>query len=397
VVAGELGSSQVSETMADVVPQDEGGPEPERCALQDCEVGLPARGLDEHGRAKGGRRPRYCCKTHADTASRQRRVRDLAAVADPLAQARAVGQVVLPAAQQLATDLRELIARFDQAEAGALARVVRAEQEAAAAVVEATVARGAAEAAEQGRRQAVSDARQDRQARDNAVREAERARQGAEQIRSEAWARVAAHERARGQSEAARAAAEGVAEALAAENRLLRERLEGERAAGAELGVALATTGQELERSRGESLALSVRLEVVEHERGADADRLRERDARLRELQDRLREQDSRLREQDDRFRERDHRFREQDDRGRAQVAGLEDRAAGLLERVTLLEERAGSLRAELAVQRSARELDLERLADSRRALAASEERLGRLHASLDRLGHPPESDRSGP
>src|SRR4051794_35419880 len=72
------------------------------CALEECDLPLPARALDALGRPKGGRRPRYCSKAHADAASRQRRARDSAAVADPLAQALTAGKAFVPAARELA-------------------------------------------------------------------------------------------------------------------------------------------------------------------------------------------------------------------------------------------------------------------------------------------------------
>ena len=258
-----------------------GAAELEACALEGCDVPLPARALDELGRPKGGRRPRYCGKPHADLASRQRRARDLDSVADPLSLAQAAGEAFLPSARQLAAQLAELIARFDQAEAGALGRVQAAEHEAARAAADAVVAREASETAEQGRRQALAQARQDRQARDNAVKEAERARQDGEEIRTAAWEQVVGHERARGQAEAARAGAEAVAEDLVAQNRLAREQLEAARSAGAELSRQVAQGEQALTRSQAETLALSARLETVEQLHAQEAGQLREQAADL--------------------------------------------------------------------------------------------------------------------
>jgi hypothetical protein len=124
------------------------------CALEGCDLPLPPRPLDERGRRLAGRRPLYCGKAHADQASRQRRVTDVAAVAEPLSQAKAIGQSVVPLARELTELLGDLIGRFDGAEAGALARVTAAEAEAAEARQEAARARQEAQAAEQGRRQA---------------------------------------------------------------------------------------------------------------------------------------------------------------------------------------------------------------------------------------------------
>jgi chromosome segregation ATPase len=249
----------------------------ELCGLEGCDVPLPVRALDEQGRPKGGRRPQYCGKAHADAASRQRRARDVASVADPLSLAHAAGEAFLPAARQLAAQLSELIARFDEAETAALARVRVAEQEAAAAVAEAGIAREEAEAAEQARRQALALARQDRQAKDNAIREAERARQEGEQIRATAWEQVAAHERGRGQAEAARVAVQHSADELIAQNRQLRAQLEQAQTDRVELTARLAAAGQDQERAEGHHRALLARIEVVERLSEQDGDRFRAR------------------------------------------------------------------------------------------------------------------------
>src|SRR3954451_18930117 len=93
---------QVSDAVA-------GDPEDDVCALEECDLPLPARALDALGRPKGGRRPRYCSKAHADAASRQRRARDSAAVADPLVLALTAGEAFVPAARELAAQLTQLI------------------------------------------------------------------------------------------------------------------------------------------------------------------------------------------------------------------------------------------------------------------------------------------------
>jgi hypothetical protein len=249
----------------------------ERCALEGCELPLPPRGLDEQGRAKGGRRPQYCSKAHADAASRQRRAREVASVEDPLALARSAGEAFLPGARALAAQLSELIARFDEAEAGALARVQAAEQEASSAAAEALAARENAEAAEQARRVALAQARQDRQARDNAIKEADRARSEAEQVRTAAWEQVAVHERGRGQAEAARLAAQASADALIGQNRELREQNQLAQKARVELTALLADTRQDQERAEGVNRALSARVEAVERLSAREGERLRDR------------------------------------------------------------------------------------------------------------------------
>jgi chromosome segregation ATPase len=231
-----------------------GGVEPDeespgRCALDGCDLPVPGRVLDEHGRAKGGRRARYCSKAHADAASRQRRAQAVASVDDPLTAAREAGAAVVPIARELATALSELLARFDEAEAGALARVGAAEREAAQAQEEAQAALAAADAAERGRREALAQARADRQARDTAERAADRARTDSEQVRVAAWEQVAVHERARGQAEAAHAAAASTAEHVGAQNRDLRELLDHERRRAAEREQAHTRTATDLDRA----------------------------------------------------------------------------------------------------------------------------------------------------
>ncbi|MDQ1289613.1 MAG: hypothetical protein QG622_3179, partial [Actinomycetota bacterium] len=254
----------VTNPQVDGQAEDDGAGRADVCALEGCDIPLPARALDEHGRLRSGRRPRYCCKGHADAASRQRRARDLAAVADPLAQVRGLGETFLPAARELRTDLAGMIERFEGAQKGALGRVTVAEQEAAEALADAHAARQEADAAEQARRAAVAGAREDRQARDNAVREAERSREDAERARTLAWEQVAEHERARGHAEAARDAAEQSVESLAAEAREMRGLLDAERARVAVLTEGLGAARADLERVRGERAGLSVRLEAAE-------------------------------------------------------------------------------------------------------------------------------------
>jgi chromosome segregation ATPase len=328
---------------------------PEVCALADCDVPLPVRALDEQGRAKGGRRPRYCGKAHADAASRQRRARDVASVADPLALARSAGEAFLPGARHLAAQLSDLIARFDQAEAGALARVQGAEQDAAAAVEEAAAAREAADTAEQARRQALATARHDRQARDNAVREAERARQEAEQIRTTAWEQIAAHERGRGQAEAARIAAQASADALIGQNRQLRTEKEQALTTGAELTARITAAAEAHQRAEGENRALLARIEVVERLRDQDGDRLRDQvatvQARAADLQADLAA-------------------------ARSTAASQAEEADRLRDQLTALRAQTTTLQADLATERSARELDQQHLADS-------EHRLGELTQHL--------------
>jgi hypothetical protein len=341
-----------------------GGPEGEReiCALEGCDVPLPPRALDEHGRLKSGRRARYCCKGHADAASRQRRARDVAAVAEPLAQVRAVGDVVVPAARDLVGTLTVLIEHFEKAESGALGRVNAAERAAAEAVADSHAARQEAAASEQARRQAVARARDDRQARDNAVAEAERSGEEVERVRASAWGQVAEHERARGHAEAARLAAEQASASLAADNRGLRQALDGERARSAGLAEQLGAVQRDLERVRGDRTGLEARLEAAEHAAREYATvTQREIECATRDL--------SHARSEAEELR-----------------LSLEGSRRQLGERLAVAERRASALQADLAAERSAGEAGKRALDTMREALAASEARYGGLQAAVERL-----------
>ncbi len=341
----------------------------EVCALEGCEQALPSRALDEFGRAKGGRRPRYCSKPHADAASRQRRARELESVADPLELARVAGEAFLPDARRLAGRLTELIARFDQAESGALARVRAAEHEAGEASAAAIAAREAAEAAEQARRQALAQARQDRQARDDAMIAAERSRQEAEQIRTGAWEQVVTHERARGQAEAARAAAESAAEAGAARHRELREQLDQVRAENRAGAAEQAASARELERSRSENRELAARIVTGEQLRAqqAEFERQRAETAEQALLTARADLADG---------RDRLALSGQEAEQLRHDLAALREQATG----------RQAELTAELEAERSARRLDQLELARVRQELSATARR-GQKRRTAARAG----------
>lgn len=243
------------------------------CGLDGCDQPLPARPLDELGRPKGGRRARYCSKAHADTASRQRRAADLAAVADPLALAREASGEVLPVARRLGEQLTALITRFEQAETGALGRVRAAESEAEQAHAEAARATEAEQHAETARREALAAARHDRQEKDLADRRAQDARAEAEQIRDDAWKQVAAHERARGQAEADLEAARATLEALRREHADLLDTSQEQRNRLTHLDVQLATATVEHREALARATELTTRLEQAEqHHRAAEAD-----------------------------------------------------------------------------------------------------------------------------
>jgi hypothetical protein len=336
----------------------------EVCALDGCETPLPPRALDETGRPKGGRRPQYCGKPHADLASRQRRARDLDAVSDPLTQAQATGALFLPSARQLAEQLTELIARYDQAESGALGRVRAAEHETAQANADATTAREAAESAERDRRQALAQARQDRQARDNAIKEAGQARHESEQIRTSAWEQVAVHERSRGQAEAARAAAEAASTELAGQNRQLREQVELAQARLGELTARLSTATLELERVRGQGQVLSTQVRALEQLRLEEAERRREQVA---DLEQRLAQQQSAAQTAQAELQSAQTAL----DSERAQAQAHARDAGRLRAQLTAGEQELAQTHADLAAERSAHQQHQAALAQAELELQA--------------------------
>jgi chromosome segregation ATPase len=204
------------------VSGDEATGSPGVCALDGCDNPLPPRSTTSDGRRRSGRPAAYCCKGHADAASRARRSAQTAAIVDPLVEAQRLAELFDPAAQALAATLGEMRERLARAETGALGRVRAAESEAAEARQDAEAAERAAQAADAARVKVVATARDDRQSRQVAERNAERAERAAEDVRRRSWEQVAQHERARGAAEAAQAAAQRSRDELALEVRALR-------------------------------------------------------------------------------------------------------------------------------------------------------------------------------
>src|SRR5699024_508729 len=91
--------------------------EPE-CALEGCNNPLPGPAVDAQGKRKGGRPSSYCCKAHADAASRNRRAAQTAAVVDPLVELRQVIDSFTPTAQPLLDTLRQVTDQLEAAEQG---------------------------------------------------------------------------------------------------------------------------------------------------------------------------------------------------------------------------------------------------------------------------------------
>jgi hypothetical protein len=312
-----------------------------RCALDGCDLPLPARSLDEQGRQRAGRQPLYCSKAHADQASRKRRSVDVAAVTDPLVQAHALGQSVLPVARELMGLVADLIGRFDGAETAALARVTAAEAQAAEAEQDASEARQEAQLAEQGRRQALAEVREAVKVRDGALREAATSRREADEVRAEAWEQVAVHERLRGQAEAAREAAEAAVERLAVDLRQATATLERDRAAAAESATRLTAALQEVERATAEAVTWRAQAQA-------------------------------------------------QAQACKASTAQAELDGARVRERESQTAERMQRLVEELSTERAQRNLAEQRWADSREAVVAGERRLSDLQSLLMALGDSP-------
>ncbi len=327
------------------------GTEEALCALDGCDLPLPERPLDDQGRRRPGRSPRFCSKAHADQASRLRRARDTAAVQDPLEEARALGRSVVPAARELAGALAALLARFDQAEGAALGRVATAEREAAEAEKEALAAREVADRAERLRRQALAEVREAVAAREAAVGAAAAARREADQSRSQAWEQVAVHERARGQAEATRLAAQETVARLAVELREVREAVDAERGARGAVEQELAGTRRQLDLVAAERAAVAAQLGaavVVRDELAVERDRARSELERLRGERDEASTRFGAVREELEAERER-HR----------QTAAL------------------------LATERAGHTLARERLRDAEEARAAAEGRAAELQSAV--------------
>ncbi|MGH3930793.1 MAG: hypothetical protein ACRDTF_12530 [Pseudonocardiaceae bacterium] len=279
------------------------------CGLEGCGNLLPAPAIDEHGRRKGGRPSRYCSKAHTDAASRARRLRDTAAVSDPLSEVRSIGAALLPGVRELVSSLATLEQRFAEAEQQAWAQVAHAEAETGQAREEAADAVTRADHAEQARREALAQARDHQLERDQAVKEADRIRQDAEKIRSQAWETVATHERARGQAEAAHAAAAAERDRFATELRAAHTQLEHDRAEHTRLTNALtaaqadlADDRRELDQLRQDSAqaraqlgTLKDQLRTEQEQRHRSQAQVRELETELRGARDRLTEANARL------------------------------------------------------------------------------------------------------
>src|SRR5699024_10787744 len=195
--------TQTADDHAEGDEPDPAGPAEPVCALEGCDNPLPGPSVDEQGRRKGGRPSSYCCKAHADTASRNRRAAQTASVVDPLVEARRLAEEFTPTAQPLLDMLRHVTERFEGAEQGAIGQVRQAQEDVAAAHAAAEDAQRRAEQAERARDKALATSRDEQQAREEAQRQAKQAADDAERVRQEAWATVAEHERARGAAEAA--------------------------------------------------------------------------------------------------------------------------------------------------------------------------------------------------
>jgi hypothetical protein len=171
------------------------------CALDGCENALPPPARDERGRLKGGKPTRYCCKAHADEASRRRRALESLGVEEPLHVLRELGGQTREVVDGALRELAEVRRRWDELDAGAVARSAADRAETASALLKVERAERAAEDAERARAETAAAALKDQQRRVAAEQAAEAALKEAEEIRKTAWEQTAEHERARGQAE----------------------------------------------------------------------------------------------------------------------------------------------------------------------------------------------------
>jgi chromosome segregation ATPase len=317
------------------------------CALEGCDNPLPPRGLTADGRRKGGRPPAYCCKAHADAASRARRAAQTAAIVDPLVEVGRIVERFDPTARTLVEALHEIQQRLAHAEEGALGRVRAAEEEAAAARREAASAERAAEKAEEARAKALAAAREDREARQQAERRADQAERAADEVRRRSWELVAEHERARGAAEAAQVAAERARDELAAELRAAHSQLAELQAAYRAAQREVADRDAALARAEAAQATLTGQLQASEARR---AQLERDRDA----VRDHL------------------HSVQGELTAVRAELARVQEQVAKAQERVT--EEHTARQVAEARVEALEREL------------AALRQELAAAHARFDRL-----------
>lgn len=178
------------------------------CALDGCDNPLPPPARDERGRLKGGKPTRYCGKAHADEASRRRRALESVGVDEPLHVLRELGGQTRDAMDAALRELAEIRRRWDEIDAGAVARSAKDRAETAEALLKVEQARRELDDAVRVRAEALSAAAKDQQRRKAAEEAAEQAIHEAEQVKKAAWAQTAEHERARGQAETRAAAAE---------------------------------------------------------------------------------------------------------------------------------------------------------------------------------------------
>lgn len=212
--------------------------------MDGCENPLPPPARDERGRLKGGKPVRYCCKAHADEASRRRRVLESVGVEEPLQLLRNLGGQTRDMMDAALRELAEIRQRWDELDAGAVAQSAKDKAETADALLKVQRAQREAEDAEKARLEAVSAAAKDQQRRKAAEEAAESAIKEAEQVKKSAWEQVADHERARGQAEARAAHAEQAQREAFDQLEIVRRDLR-----------AVITERQDTERQLGQALA----------------------------------------------------------------------------------------------------------------------------------------------
>lgn len=355
------------------------------CALDGCTNALPAPARDERGRLKGGKPVRYCCKAHADEASRRRRALEAVGVEEPLQVLRELGGVTREVVDSALAELMAVRRRWDEVDSAAVARSVVDRAETAAALVKVERAERAADDAERARAEAVVAAVKDRELRVAAERAAEAAVVELGQVRKAAWEQTAEHERARGQAETRAALAEqGQREALdqlAVARREVREvtalqQDTARRLAAAEADRTLAQ-GQVTSAEERARLAEEMTRQARDETAGA-----REAAAAARREADTARDDLARAREDCDAIRLEMATVRQDAAKAREETAMVRREAAAARDEATAAHRAEEQARADAAKNQAAYALVLQRLAsqdaqivDLRTQLAAAAER----------------------
>ncbi|GAA2627155.1 hypothetical protein GCM10010411_75290 [Actinomadura fulvescens] len=266
-------------TDAVAAPDRDAGPQGGwRCGLNElgerCDNPPPPVPVDERGRRKGGKPPKFCGKPHTDRAAQLRRRADRAITDGALRALEQLADRAAPGLRATATDLAALLEGLDEVRGGLAARVQAAETAEADARNDAREAKAAAQAAGDRERAALAAARDAELAKDKAERDARRAAADAERAITEAAATAADHAHARGIAESERDTAVTAREEA--------------RAAAAAATARATALADELQTVRADHDDKAARLEAAIIERAAAQQQLTEQTARLSDLAGRL-------------------------------------------------------------------------------------------------------------